>query len=104
MTAHYTEGWVTILVRRTHDPDLAAELAQGRLEQIADLLTDHRYAPDGIRSPDRPPRVGWWTTVPASRPAGPGEATDHLGRIVAASNHVTAGAGAGVEFLVGRAT
>lgn len=95
---HYPSGWVSVLVRRTQDQDLARELAA---PLIADLTRDLD------RVVEEPPRVGWWTTKP-----GRGDGTlpkdaavDAQGREVRRTDDPTDhAAGAGVEFLVGRLT
>lgn len=77
--------WASVLVRRTHDLDLARELAQARWAEIGD---------------DRPlivSRVGWWRTY-AARTIPADAAEDQLGRVVQFCRDDTAGAGAGVEF------
>ncbi len=77
--------WTTILVRRTHDLDLATELAAERWAQLDD---------------DRPlaaSRIGWWTTY-ASRTVPASAAEDQHGRVVRWCSDTTTGAGPGIEF------
>ena len=77
--------WASVLVRRTHDLDLARQLAEIRWAQI-----DTR--------PLVATRIGWWRTyvstqVPASA------AVDQLDRVVLFTTDDTAqGAGPGIEF------
>lgn len=79
--------WATILVRRTHDVDLARELAEARWAELGD---------------DRPlvgVRIGWWRTyghADGHMPASAAE--DHRGRIVAWCADTETAAGPGVEF------
>jgi hypothetical protein len=77
--------WATVLVRRTHDLDLARELAEQRW---ADTLDDRPLVGS---------RIGWWTTyvgrtVPASA------AEDQAGRIVQICDERARAACPGIEF------
>lgn len=79
--------WPTVLVRRTHDVELARQLAE---ERWADV-DDSRPLTGGMR-------VGWWRTY-ASSGGVPGDAAeDFRGRVVQACRDDAHGAGAGVEF------
>lgn len=106
---HYPSGWVTILVRRTHDEGKARLLAYATLLEIGDLLV-HATSPDGKPELGKA-RAGWWTTAEARfiawsrdrEPPPPGAAVDAQERHVAAAAHHAHGAGPGVEFLAGRA-
>lgn len=94
---------VTVLVRRTHDVDLARELAAAR-------WTEHLVDAAIARSNGRclvvggpalgPHRTGWWTTSQPGAPVPPRGAVDERRRAVVwcedpARAHA---AGAGVEF------
>ncbi len=82
--------WTSILVRRTHDVELARELAEARW---AELAQDRPLSPVFRR--------GWWRTY--ASPTGPpaGGAEDALGRVVVwcrPGDPFPNGAGPGVEF------
>jgi hypothetical protein len=76
----------TVLVRRTHQLELARGLAEQRWAQLA------------TEEPLRRHRVGWWRTTGVA--AGPcvDQAEDHHGRTVAWCPDTAPGAGAGIEF------
>ena len=78
--------WASVLVRRTHDLDLARELAQARWVSTGD---------------DRPlvaTRIGWWRTY-VSREVPASAAVDQLDRVVLwTSDDAVPGAGPGIEF------
>lgn len=78
--------WPTVLVRRTHDLELARQLAEERWAEVAD---------------DRPlvgTRIGWWRTYASTAGPPPDAAEDALGRVVQWCPDARAPAGPGVEF------
>ncbi len=78
---------VTVLVRRTHDVDLALDLAVARWAEIGEtaLLLRHR--------------AGWWLTYASSEPIPLDAATDQHDRVVRwTDNDRGFAAGPGVEF------
>ena len=82
--------WTSVLVRRTHDVELARRLAEERWREVAD---ERPLSPVFRR--------GWWRTY--ASPSGPpaGGAEDALGRVVVwcrAEDELPHGAGPGVEF------
>lgn len=86
---HYpTSGWTTVLVRRTHNLELARRLAEERWALL----------------PDMPPldpevhRVGWWQTYGTTRAPVKGQALDQAGRLVRPCEDSDHGAGPGIEF------
>lgn len=83
----------TILVRRTHDPELARAMAEDRW---AELLAVHLVEGE-LGYEDRCVRVGWWTTV-AGRQKHPTQAIDLRGRVVTPCTDLTGAAGPGIEF------
>jgi hypothetical protein len=108
----HLRGQVTVLVRRTHDVDLARELAQARwLEYVI-----AQAAGSGVRcaivrpAPLGRHRVGWWlTSITAAGPRRPVPrrgAVDEQGRVVVWCEDPLAvyAPGPGVEFLTGPAT
>lgn len=80
--------WSTVLVRRTHDVDLARALAEAR------------WAETGDERPLVASRIGWWRTYGHSgstrMPASAAE--DHRGRVVEWCDPDVPGAGPGIEF------
>jgi hypothetical protein len=85
-------GWPSVLVRRTHDLDLARELA---LECWAAQVVDERPLAGAVRT-------GWWRTYPEPSTGVPAAAAlDKGGRVVEwirPGTPLPHGAGAGVEF------
>ena len=78
--------WLSVLVRRTHDLDLARELAVQRWAEI------------GETAPFVAQRTGWWRTF-SSTEVPPDAAEDQRGRVVLWTTDDRApGAGPGVEF------
>lgn len=82
--------WTSVLVRRTHDVELARELAEARWAQLAQ---------------DRPLsavlRRGWWRTYASPAGPPPGGAEDAQGRVVLwcrPDDPLPGAAGPGVEF------
>lgn len=79
--------WPSVLVRRTHDVELARRLAEERWAEVAD---------------DRPltggSRVGWWRTYASTAGPPADGAEDQHGRVVLWCEDTVAGAGPGVEF------
>ena len=86
----YSNGWPTVLVRRTHDVDTARELAAEKWREVG--------GPAAFGGQElEHNRVGWWTTkITHARPVG--AATDEQGRVVAWCEDAEHGAGPGVEF------
>ncbi|MBN9791277.1 hypothetical protein DMP17_22100 [Pseudonocardia sp. TMWB2A] len=83
---HPRTGWTTVLVRRTHDIELARAMAERRWQDVAD---------------DRPLaqacRVGWWRTTGRARLVDAAE--DASGRgVMFTRNDRDPAAGPGVEF------
>lgn len=80
-------SWASVLVRRTHDIDLARDLAEQRWAELGD---------------DRPlvgVRIGWWRTYGHADGRMPASAAeDHRRRIVAWCEDTDPNAGPGVEF------
>lgn len=79
-------SWATVLVRRTHDPALAAALAEERWNEI------------GSDAPLTTSRVGWWRTYSTTGDVPAGAAVDHHGRIVQWCDDRQHSAGPGIEF------
>ncbi|ALE77693.1 hypothetical protein WY02_03665 [Pseudonocardia sp. AL041005-10] len=76
-----------MLVRRTHDVELARELAEARWAEIGETapLVHHR--------------IGWWATYASSEPAPTDAAEDQHGRVVRwTRDDREHAAGPGVEF------
>lgn len=77
--------WATVLVRRTHDLDLARGLAEQRWAQTLD---DRALVGT---------RVGWWITYAATTmPSNAAE--DQAGRVVQICDEYARGASPGIEF------
>lgn len=79
--------WATVLVRRTHDVELARELAEARWAEIGEdaPLVHHR--------------IGWWATYASSDPVPTDAAEDQHGRVVRwTRDDREHAAGPGVEF------
>lgn len=77
--------WTTVLVRRTHDLEVARELAEQRWAEIGEPAPLVKY------------RVGWWRTYgPTECP--PEAAQDQHGRVVLWCDDTSPGAGPGIEF------
>lgn len=91
----------TVLVRRTHDLDVAQRLAEQR-------WTEHSVDRALRRSTGRclvvtaPPlarhRVGWWSTTASPRAVPRDAAQDQHGRVVEACGDRSGGASPGIEF------
>jgi hypothetical protein len=79
-------SWPSVLVRRTHDLQLAEELALARWAEVA----DNRPLTGGNR-------IGWWTTY-ASKTVPDDAAIDHRNRVVRWCPDTTHGASPGIEF------
>jgi hypothetical protein len=79
-----------VLVRRTHDPDLARGLADERWARCGDGITGGRAL---IAS-----RVGWWQTFESTGRIPASAAQDEQGRIVQRCVDTAHGAGPGIEF------
>ena len=78
--------WPSVLVRRTHDLDLARAIAERRWAEI------------GETAPFVAQRTGWWRTY-CSTEVPPDAAEDQIGRVVLWTTDDRApGAGPGVEF------
>lgn len=77
--------WTTVLVRRTHDLELATELATQRWAELDD------------ERPLTAQRIGWWTTY-ASKTVPASAAEDYRGRVVAWCPDTTHAASPGIEF------
>lgn len=78
-------SWPSILVRRTHNLELATDMAHHRWAQIGD---------------DRPltgTRIGWWTTY-AGHTVPDDAAQDQHGRVVRWCTDTAPGASPGIEF------
>ncbi len=79
--------WATVLVRRTHDVDLARELAEQRWAEIG----DDRPLTGGMR-------VGWWRTYATTGPVPSNAAEDQRGRVVQLCTDSDRAASPGIEF------
>lgn len=79
--------WPSVLVRRTHDIELARTLAEERWAELADarLLTGGS-------------RVGWWRTYAGQGRIPDDAAEDAQGRVVQWCRDTDRAAGPGVEF------
>lgn len=78
--------WRSVLVRRTHDLELARELAEARWAEVDD---------------DRPlvaTRVGWWQTFESTGRIPASAAEDEHGRVVQFCVDTAHYAGPGIEF------
>lgn len=82
--------WWSVLVRRTHDLDLARQLADAKWAETPDRITRGRTL--------TATRVGWWQTFesPGRTPASAAE--DEQGRVVQWAIDTALGAGPGIEF------
>lgn len=79
--------WPSVLVRRTHDIEVARELAEVRWAELA----DGRPLTGGSR-------VGWWRTYAPIRSVPDDAAEDAQGRVVQWCRDTDHAAGPGVEF------